>query len=142
MRSALGLVCVIVVTALAACEAGDGTADNTETFREGQRTLDRLDPIPGAKRQGRDAKAVLGDDGAPGETVRGATRQWRLPGRSSARDVLAHYAGEMRDLAYAPGKRLGDMSSHHENWVRGAACIEVLTGNGKLIITAAPHCSG
>jgi len=142
MRSGLGLLLLIVATALAACGAGDGTADIRQTFREGQRTLNRLDAIPGAKRQGRDAKAVLGDDGAPGETVRGATRQWRLHGRSSAPEVLAHYAAEMRDLGYAPGKRLGDRSSHHENWVRGAACIEVLTGNGELIITAAPRCSG
>jgi hypothetical protein len=136
------LLFLIVVTALVACGAGGATAHNTETFRKGQRTLDRLDAISGATRQGRDARAVLGDDGAPGETVRGATRQWRLHGRSSAREVLAHYAAEMRNLGYAPGKRLGDKSRHHENWVRGAACIEVLTGNGKLIVTAAPRCSG
>ena len=142
MRSGLGLLLLIVVTALAACGAGATTADNTQTFREGQRTLNRLDAIPGATRQGRDGKAVLGDDGAPGETVRGATRQWRLQGGSSARDVLAHYAIEMRSLGYAPGKRLGDRSSHHENWVRGAGCIEVVTANGKLIVTAAPRCSG
>jgi hypothetical protein len=142
MRSGLGLLLLIVVTALAACGAGATTADNTQTFREGQRTLNRLDAIPGATRKGRDGKAVLGDDGAPGETVRGATRQWRLQGRSSARDVLAHYAIEMRNFGYAPGKRPGDRSSHHENWVRGEACIEVLTGDGKLLITAAPRCSG
>jgi hypothetical protein len=40
------------------------------------------------------------------------------------------------------GERPGDTSSHHENWVRGAACVEVLTGNGRLIVTAAPPCSG
>jgi hypothetical protein len=128
MRSGLGLLLLIVTTALAACGAGATTADNRKTFREDQRTLSRLDAIPGATRQGQDGKAVLGDDGAPGETVRGATRQWRLHGRSSARDVLTHYAVELRHLGYAPGKRLGDRSSHHENWVRGAACIEVLTG--------------
>jgi hypothetical protein len=137
------LFALIVVTALAACGARGATAaDNTEAFHEGQRTLNRLDAIPGATRQGADGKAVLDDDGAPGETVRGATRQWRLHGRISARDVLAHYAREMRDLGYAPGRRLGDRSSHHENWVRGAACIEVLTGNATLIITAAARCSG
>jgi hypothetical protein len=144
MRAGLGLLVLIVVTALAGCGAGSGggTAGNAERFREGRRTLDRLDAMPGAKRQGRDSKAVLGDDGAPGETVRGATRQWRLHGRFSSRDVLAHYARQMRGLGYAPGTRRGDKSSHHENWVRGAACIEVLTGNGELIITAAPRCVG
>jgi hypothetical protein len=142
MRAGLGLLALIVVTAVAACGSGGGTAGNAERFREGRQTLDRLEAIPGAERQGRDAKAVLGDDGAPGETVRGATRQWRLHGRFSARDVLAHYAGQMRGLGYVPGKRRGDKSSHHENWVRGAACIEVLTGNGELIITAAPRCVG
>ena len=142
MRPGLWLLFLIVATALAGGGGGGATPDNRETFREGQRTLNRLEAIPGATRQGRDAKAVLGDDGAPGETVRGATRRWRLHGRSSARDVLAHYAVEMRNLGYAPGKRLGDKSSHHENWFRGAACIEVLSGNGKLFITAAPRCSG
>jgi hypothetical protein len=142
MRAGLGLLALIVVTALAACGSGGGTAGNEERFREGRRTLDRLDAIPGAERQGPDTRSVLGDDGAPGETVRGATRAWRLHGRLSARDVLAHYAGQMRGLGYSPGTRRGDKSSHHENWVRGAACIEVLTGNGQLIITAAPRCLG
>jgi hypothetical protein len=66
-------------------------------FHEGQRTLNRLAAFPGAVRQGRDGRAVLDDDGASGESVRGATRRWRLHGGSD-RPVLAHYAVEMRRL--------------------------------------------
>lgn len=56
MGSGLGFLILIVVTALTACGRGATTAENTETFREGQRILNRLDAVPGATRQGRDAR--------------------------------------------------------------------------------------
>jgi hypothetical protein len=132
----------VVVVILSGC-GGDG-ADNEEAFRAGQRVLDRLATMPGAERMGEDRRAVRGDDGAPGETVYGAARTWRLGGRGPAGEVLSFYAAEIQSkLGYRRGTGPGHSGRRHQNWFRGDECIELLvTTDGLLFITAGARCSG
>lgn len=140
MRHTVSLA-LLVVLVLSGCGGGNSAADNASAFRGGQVILNRLGVIPGAERRGHDVESLVDDDGAPGKIVRGATRYWHLHNAGSTHRVLTHYATVLRRLGYSQGQRTGDTSSHHQNWFRGDACVEVLTGNHRLLISAAARCS-